>query len=318
MAGKSWHVSVEPRASDALAETIRVAVAAESDAAGRAENQDIAMALALPSAGGAGPSEDFLLLVADGMGGEPAGDVASGIASRTVRDEFPALPSGDLGQAMKQAFRRANDAIYREAEADSTRTGMGTTLTAALLQGRYATIAHVGDSRAYLLRGDGLTQVTRDHSLVQDEAAAGRVSKSAARNDPRRNILTHSVGGSARLDSKLPSIFELTLLPGDRLLLCTDGLYDVLDDVDLRRALSVADPGEAVRTLVQLAKERNTQDNATAVVAAAIPTRVPAAGTVQPVENRTGGIPGTVLAGVMAVLLIVLLILAVYLLGFMR
>lgn len=293
-------------------------MAAESDAAGRAENQDIALAMVLQPQSGPGPSEDFLLLVADGMGGEPAGDVASDIASRTVRDEFPSLPSGDLGQALKQAFRRANDAVYQDAAAHSERAGMGTTLTAALLQGRYATIAHVGDSRAYLLRGDGLTQVTRDHSLVEDEAAAGRVSKTAARKDPRRNILTHSIGSSARLDSKLPSIFELTLLPGDRLLLCTDGLYDVLDEIDLRRALAGTDPADAVRALVQLAQERNTRDNATAVVAAAIPTRVPAAGTVQPVENRTGGIPGTVLAGVMAALLIVLLILAVYLLGFMR
>lgn len=301
-----------------MAETLRVAVAAESDAAGRAENQDVALALVLQPATGIGPAEDYLLLVADGLGGEPAGDVASDIASRTMRDEFSALPSGDIGQALKQAFRKANDAIYREAEADLARSGMGTTLTAALLRGHYATIAHVGDSRAYLLRGDGLTQVTRDHSLVEEEAAAGRISKTAARNDPRRNILTHSLGGTAKLDSKLPSIFELTLLPGDRLLLCTDGLYGVLDDVDLRRALAGADPGESVRTLVQLAKERNTRDNATAVVAAAIPTRVPAAGTQHPVENRTGGIPGTVLAGAMAVLLIVLLILAVYLLGFLR
>jgi serine/threonine protein phosphatase PrpC len=295
-----------------------VAVAAESDAAGRAENQDVALSLALAPASGAGPSEDFLLLVADGMGGEPAGDVASEIASRTVRDEFPTLPGGDLGQALKQAFRKANDAIYREAESDAAKTGMGTTLTAALLQGRYATIAHVGDSRAYLLRGEGLTQVTRDHSLVEEEATAGRMTQKAARNDPRRHILTHSLGSSARLDGKLPSIFELTLLPGDRLLLCTDGLYDVLDDVDMRRALANTEPTEAVLSLVQLAKERNTRDNATAVVAAAIPTRVPVAGTALPDESRTGGIPGAVLAGAMAVLLIILLILAVYLLGFMR
>lgn len=316
--GNNWNVSAVPRSSDALAETLRVAVAAESEAAGRTENQDVALALALEPANGSALAEDFLLLVADGMGGEPAGDVASEIASRTVRDEFSVLPSGDLGQALKQAFRKANDSIYREADADIAKKGMGTTLTAALLQGRYATIAHVGDSRAYLLRGEGLTQVTRDHSLVEDEVAARRLSTSAARNDPRRNILTHSLGSSARLDSKLPSIFELTLLPGDRLLLCTDGLYDVLDDGDLRRALAGADPGEAVRSLVQMAKERNTRDNATAVVAAAIPTRVPVAGTALPEESRTGGIPGTVLAGAMAVLLIVLLILAVYLLGFMR
>lgn len=308
-------MSVVPRPPDSLAETLRVSVAAETDAAGREENQDVVLAIVLDAAPGPSGGEDFLLVVADGMGGEPAGDVASRIAADALRDAFSRLPEGDLGQALKQAYRKANDAVFEAGVKEPTYAGMGTTLTSALIHGRFATVANVGDSRAYLLRGQGLTQVTRDHTLVQDEVAKGRISAEAARGDPRRNILTTSIGSSARLDSKLPNIFELTLLPGDRLLLCSDGLYDVLDDVDIRRALMGAEPDIAARALVALAKERGTRDNASAVVSAAIPTRVPVAGTVASQEGRTGGIPGTILIGAVAVLLIVLLLLAVYLIG---
>lgn len=306
-------MSVAPRAVDAPAETLRLAVGAATDAAGREENQDAAAALALGASGG--DTDDFLLLVADGMGGHAAEDVASRIALETLTAAFLSLPAGDLGQALKQAYRQANDAIYAAAEAEPTRTGMGTTLTSALLRGKYATVAHVGDSRAYLVRGEGVTQVTRDHTVVADDVAQGRINADAAKSDPRRNRLTHAVGTHPRLDRDLPSIFELTLLPGDRLMLCSDGLYEALNDADLRSVLRQADPGDAARALVALAAERGTKDNATAVVAAAIPTRVPAAGTTPSEAGRTGGVPGMVIAAVIAVLLVVLLVLALVVLG---
>ena len=104
---------------------------------------------------------------------------------------------------MKQAYRRANEAVFQAGEDEPAHTGMGTTLTSALLHGKYATIAHVGDSRAYLLRGDALTQVTRDHTVVADEVAQGRITAEAARRDPRRNRLTHVIGTHPRLESKL-------------------------------------------------------------------------------------------------------------------
>jgi protein phosphatase len=285
-----------------------------TEAAGRDENQDVAAALAI-GAGSTSNADDFLLVVADGMGGHPAGDVASQIAMNTLIEAFPTVPDGDLGLALKQAYRRANEAVFQAGDAEPTQAGMGTTMTSALIHGKYATIANVGDSRAYLLRGDGLTQVTRDHTVVSDEVAQGRISAEAARSDPRRNRLTHAIGTQPKLDSKLPSIFELTLLPGDRLLLCSDGLYDVLDDVDIRRTLLGQDAGEAAQHLVEMAKQRGTHDNATAVVAAAIPTRVPAAAVLPSTASRTGGAPGMVIAAVIAVLLVVLLILAVIILG---
>jgi len=273
----------------------------------------VAVALAISGPSGAG--EDFLLVVADGMGGHPAGDVASQIAMNTLMEALPALPDGDLGLALKQAYRRANEAVFRAGEAEPAHAGMGTTLTSALLHGKYATIAHVGDSRAYLLRGQVLTQVTRDHTVVAEEVAQGLITAEAARRDPRRNQLIHVIGTLPRLESKLPAIFELTLLPGDRLLLCSDGLYDVLDDVEIHRALVEQDPGDAARQLVAAAKEHGTRDNATAVVAAAIPTRVPAAAALPSPASRTGGVPGTVIAAVIAILLVVLLLLAVVVLG---
>jgi protein phosphatase len=297
-------------------ETLRLTVAATTDAAGREQNQDVAVALPLGAPQQFGESDTFLLIVADGMGGHPAGDVASQIAVETLREALPHLPEGDLGQALKQAYRRANEAVFEAGESDPASAGMGTTLTSAILHGKYATIANVGDSRAYLMRGNGVTQVTRDHTVVAEEAASGRISADAARRDPRRNILTHVIGTHPKLDSKLPNIFELVLLPGDRLLLCSDGLYDVLDDVDIQRTLLAHDPDAAAQELVALAKERGTSDNATAVVAAAVPTRVPVAAALPSAPSRTGGLAGTTIAAAVAVLLIVLLILAVFLLGF--
>lgn len=312
-------MSVVPRPSDAPAETMRLAVAAETDTAGRDENQDVVTAIVLPTPSPGEVGEDFLLVVADGMGGEPAGDVASRIAVDALQDALPTLPQGDLGQALKQAYRKANEAVFQAGEAEPTYAGMGTTMTAALLHGKYATVANVGDSRAYLLRGDALTQITRDHTVVADEVAMGRVTADAARRDPRRNILTQAIGNQARLDSKLPSIFELTFLPGDRLLLCSDGLYDVLDDSDIQRTMLAKEPDAAARALVALAKERGTRDNASAVVAAAFPTRVPVAGTIPAADtSRTGGIPGTLLAAAIAILLVVLLVLAFLILGMPR
>jgi protein phosphatase len=286
-----------------------------TDAAGRDENQDVAAALAIGRNSAEGSGEDFLLVVADGMGGHPAGDVASQIALNTLIEAFPALPDGDLGLALKQAYRRANEAVFQAGEDEPTHAGMGTTLTSALLHGKYATIAHVGDSRAYLLRGEMLTQVTRDHTVVAEEVAQGRITAEAARRDPRRNRLTHVIGTHPRLESKLPAVFELTLLPGDRLLLCSDGLYDVLDDGEMRLALVDQDPSDAARRLVEAATEQGTRDNATAVVAAAIPTRVPTAAALPRPASRTGGLPGTVIAAVIAILLVVLLLLAVVVLG---
>ncbi|MDF3016546.1 MAG: hypothetical protein K0R44_1771, partial [Thermomicrobiales bacterium] len=146
----------------------------------------MAAALAISVNDSPGTSESFLLVVADGMGGHPAGDVASQIAMNTLVEAFPKLPDGDLGLALKQAYRRANEAVFQAGVDEPAYASMGTTLTSALLHGKYATVANVGDSRAYLLRGNALTQVTRDHTVVAEEVVQGRITADAARRDPRR------------------------------------------------------------------------------------------------------------------------------------
>lgn len=296
-------MSAVAKPTDAALETLRLETGAVSERAGRERNEDIAVAVPL---GPLGPEhEAFLLAVADGLGGHPAGEVASRIAVDTLREALATPPEGDVGLALRQAYRKANDAVFQAATSEPTHLGMGTTLTSAVLRGKYATIANVGDSRAYLLRGGALTQVSRDHT---EAARSGRPGA-------RGGALTHAVGTNPKLDSKLPDIFELMLLPGDRLLLCSDGLYAVLDDAALHQTLSGGEPASAARDLVDLAQQRGTTDNASAVVAAAIPTRVPVV-VVPATASRTGGIPGTAIFAAVAVLLVLLLLLAVFILGF--
>jgi protein phosphatase len=286
--------------------------AAVSDAAGRDENQDVALALRI--GGRLADGDNLLLVVADGLGGHPFGEVASKIATDSLQSSLSSMPEGDVGLALKQAYRRANDAVFRAAGEEPMYAGMGTTLTSAVLRGKYATIANIGDSRAYLLRGDSLTQITRDHTVAADEVAAGGMTAAEARRSGLRNMLTSAIGMDARLDSSLPGIFELTLLPGDRFLLCSDGLYTVVEDADLRDILRGESPDVAAQDLVNRAKELRTTDNASAVVAVAVPTRVTAVPA--PVTaSRTGGVPGTMIAAAVAVLLVILLVLAVFVLG---
>jgi protein phosphatase len=216
---------------------------------------------------------------------------------------------------LKQAFRQANEAIYADSQADAQDDPMGTTLVAAVLRGKYATIASVGDSRAYLVRANALTQITKDHSLVEEEVARGAMTADQARTSPRRNILTHALGQRPKLDTKLPEIFELTLLPQDRLLLCTDGFYDVVDDREYVRTLLEFDPAAAANQLVQLAVERGTADNVSAVVAEAVPTRLQAEILRQAPAGRRAAVSGQVIVLVLAVVVVVAIAVLLFAMG---
>ncbi len=254
-----------------------VAIGAATDIGGRASNEDSIHAAELaesPPAPGGAPAPTFLLAVADGMGGHADGEVASRLAIETLAAAIGNEPGPDAGVLFKQAFRRANEAIYDEGAATGGDRPMGTTLVAALLRGKYATVASVGDSRAYLLRAKGLTQITRDHTFVAEEVERGALTAEQARRSPQRNVLTQALGFRQKLDSKLPAVYELTLLPDDRLLLCSDGFSDVLDNADLIAALLGRNAPAAAQLLVDLARERGATDNVSAVVAEAVPTRV--------------------------------------------
>lgn len=236
-----------------------------TDVGGRENNEDAILVQPLP-AGGGDSGEGYLLAVADGMGGYEGGEVASRLAIDLVKDLFAREQPADAALALKQAYRRANDAIFAQAASDDMQ--MGTTLVAAVVRGKYVTIANVGDSRAYLMRARQITQVTQDHSVVGEQVQQGQITEEQARKSPQRNMLTQTLGLQESLDRKMPSIYELSLLPEDRLLLCTDGFFDVLNNQDYLQLMAGEDAEAAATGLGALAVERNTTDNVSAVVLA--------------------------------------------------
>ena len=251
-----------------------------TDVGGRTENQDAVVTSALiPVGNGEGPQgAGQLLAVADGMGGHEHGDLASQLAIEVLQEQIVGSSDTDPAALLKRAYREANNRIYAAgAGKDGSDTAMGTTLVSALVRGKYVTIANVGDSRAYLIRANRLNQITQDHSLVAEQVARGEISSADARTSPHRNRLVHALGQRERLDNRLPNIFEIVLLPQDRLLLCSDGFYDVVPDEDLLQVILGSSAEVAAATLVDLARQRNTADNVSAVVLAADrePTETP-------------------------------------------
>jgi protein phosphatase len=250
-----------------------IRISSASDVGGRPENED-AVAVSDLQAVDLGDGVElpgFLVAIADGMGGHQRGEVASRIAVDTIQEVFASDPAADVVPLLKQAFRRANELIYGNWHGQSPSEMMGTTLVVAATRGKYATVASIGDSRAYLVRAGRLQQITRDHSLVAEQVAQGNMTAEEARESPHRNIITHALGHKPKLDSKMPNIFEITLLEEDRLLLLTDGFFDVVPDADLLRLTLDAQPAEIAQKLVSVAKERGTTDNVSAVVATAVP-----------------------------------------------
>ena len=206
--------------------------------------------------------EDPLFIVADGMGGHRGGDVASKLTVETVQEARPA--SDESGGSLVEAVRRANRVVHERAAGDRDLHGMGTTITA--LQAREGTgrIAHVGDSRAYLLRNGTLQQLTQDHTLVQQMVEEGKLSPEEAERHPARHIMTRALG----VDEDV-AVDELTLdlHAGDRLLLCSDGLTGMLTPDDIQELLvRESDPQKAADELVALAVERGGEDNVTVVL----------------------------------------------------
>jgi serine/threonine protein phosphatase PrpC len=209
--------------------------------------------------------------VADGMGGHSAGEVASAIAI----EELAAL--GERGpwenetaatDDLKQAILRANRRIREMAASDRKLNGMGTTLVALLQDGDMVHVANVGDSRGYLLRQGELSQVTVDHSLVQELVDDGRLSPEDAERHPQRSVITRALGIDPEVEFDL---FTYKLQVGDRLLLCSDGLSDVVEPTQIRNVLlRVRSPQKAARQLVTVANEQGGPDNITVIVVEAV------------------------------------------------
>lgn len=242
-----------------------LSVGSTTSPAGRPNNEDailVKQAPALSSSGG--PA--FVLGVADGMGGHERGEVASQLAISLLDDIFNHDAPQDIALALKQAYRRANEAIYKQGGSDAEDARMGTTLVAAVVRGKYATIANVGDSRAYLIRAKQLTQITQDHSLVAEQVAKGLMSEDQARRSPQRNVVTQALGLTETLDRRMPSIYELTLLPEDRLLLCSDGFFDVMQSEDYVTTILAQNPQDSAMSLATMATDRGATDNVSAIV----------------------------------------------------
>lgn len=211
-----------------------------------------------------------LLAVADGMGGHAHGEVASRLAVETLFGSYYAAdgsPPEDLRRAVlaaNEAVRRANTGQAEVADKRGQR-GMGTTLVAALIGGNELHVANVGDSRAYRLREGTLSQLTADHSLVAEEVRAGVISAVDAWTHPFRNVLTRAIGGEPEVAVDL---FNAPWLPGDRLLLCSDGLHGVVPDELILDALLGLEPEKAARALIDAANALGGPDNVTVIVAA--------------------------------------------------
>lgn len=202
-----------------------------------------------------------LFVVADGMGGHAAGEVASEIATTVLAEKAPKTPDAE---ALGRAVEEANLEIIAAAEDGRGREGMGTTCTAAILQEERLVIAQVGDSRAYLLHQGELQQLTRDHSLVAMMVEAGQLTPEEARIHPRRSVITRALGTDP---STKPDLYEIDVEAGDRLLLCSDGLYGMVEDPDIQAIMTrTADPQRCASQLVNEAIAAGGNDNVTVIV----------------------------------------------------
>ena len=207
-------------------------------------------------------SKGNLFLVADGMGGHQKGEIASQLAADIVAQSYYRL-RGSPPDAISAAIRKANDTIYNQASTNPDLKGMGTTLTALVLDRDNAIVAHIGDSRAYLVRNGTIQQITRDHSWVAERVRQGLLTPEEAKNHRWRNVITNALGSRAevRIDMTATKVQA-----GDLIVLCTDGLPTMVPDDEIRRVAAEFDPPQAVETLIREAVETGGQDNITVVV----------------------------------------------------
>lgn len=216
------------------------------------------------------PDKEYLLLIiADGMGGHRCGEEASRIAvqqsSRLIEERYSAnLSDKELLELLEDAAETANIHVEAESRAASEKNGMGTTLTLGLIREKKLFLAHVGDTRVYLLRQGRLMQLTRDHTYVQALVDRGDISRDEAANHPQRSVLIKALGVREKLDPDL-NVYQLRAY--DKLLFCTDGLYDVVSPAEIKENLTAApDVNRAVSNFIDLTLRRGAPDNVTVII----------------------------------------------------
>lgn len=228
-----------------------------------------------------GSAEQGLVILADGMGGYNAGEVASGMATTLLSTNFARLlgPTGDCRpQEMDAASGRrishrhieeevaaTNSAIYNAAQSQPQYAGMGTTLVMAWFYDNSVTVAHIGDSRMYRLRGGDFQAITRDHSLLQEQLDSGMITAAEARHSQNRNLVTRALGVDPQV---VPELHDFPVQPGDIYLLCSDGLNDMVEDeeIDLTVQTLAANLELAADQLIQMANDNGGRDNVSVIL----------------------------------------------------
>jgi protein phosphatase len=204
-----------------------------------------------------------LAVVADGMGGHEGGEMASEIAVQTLCEIYRDSSQSEPSQALSEALREAHQRIRAYAEEHTELRNMGTTCTAAVVRGDSLWFAHVGDSRLYLFRGGRLRRLTRDHSYVNQLLESGVITSAEAEHHPQRNVLTSALGIGRNGASFETSSQAVQLQQGDTLLLCTDGLWGLVGELEMIDTVAAHSPTDACRILVDKARERGGPDNIT-------------------------------------------------------
>ena len=226
--------------------------------------------------------EKGLVVLADGMGGYNAGEVASGMATTVITTELrqwldqhePQELDPQSGQKaaqriLQEQVTKANTSIYQASQSQPQYAGMGTTLVIALFYDNKMMVAHIGDSRLYRMRGEDFQQITRDHSLLQEQIDGGMISREEARLSSNKNLVTRALGVAP---SVVVEVGEYATLAGDIYLLCSDGLNDMVTDRDIEHALrSHRQLQEAAQQLVQLANDNGGSDNVTVILVRLLP-----------------------------------------------
>lgn len=205
-----------------------------------------------------------LFLVADGMGGHAAGDYASRFTVERVVEYIRQSGQKEPVTVLREAVLHANRLLLREANEDASKAGMGTTIVAATYDGEKLCIANVGDSRLYVVNHKKITQITRDHSLVEEMIRMGEMDKADAKTHPDKNIITRAIGVVPEVSI---DFFEIGIEPGDTILMCSDGLTNMIEDEDIKRiVLGQRDIVEQAERLVETANQNGGSDNITVVL----------------------------------------------------
>lgn len=215
-------------------------------------------------------------VLADGMGGYNAGEVASGMATAFIKTELARwltqagdlAPSGQIRRAVEICVANANRSVYNASHSNPQYFGMGTTLVVALFQGETLILGHIGDSRCYRLRDGSMVQITKDHSLLQEQIDAGLLTPEQAAQSPNKNLVTRALGVE---DAVLLELHEHQVLPGDVYLMCSDGLSDMIEDTTIAKILQNGSTLEQMaQQLVSLANANGGRDNITVLLTQAL------------------------------------------------